>query len=207
MHEPNREKLLAHLRANPTWKVLDVGGGEQPCMLATHVIDKLNYTSSGDQGVIGKTEECRFSADTWTVADICEPWPYEDNEFDFTICSNVLEDVRDPIFVLKELSRVSRTGYIEYPRVGQETKEGVDEHFPGWPGYAHHKWFVSKNIEIRMLIFLQKIIPIISHHEDQFKSYSDGFEPIYWQNEIKGGVVDWQYISDYLSSLKKMSDG
>ena len=42
-------------------------------------------------------------------------WPFPDKTFDFVVCSHLLEDVRDPITVCRELCRVGKAGYIETP--------------------------------------------------------------------------------------------
>ncbi|MEE8275687.1 MAG: methyltransferase domain-containing protein, partial [Alphaproteobacteria bacterium] len=63
----------------------------------------------------------RFTGDTWVVMDVCKGgWPYVDNWFDFAIFSHLLEDVRDPLTVCRELSRVAKRGYIEVPSRARE---------------------------------------------------------------------------------------
>jgi ubiquinone/menaquinone biosynthesis C-methylase UbiE len=41
--------------------------------------------------------------------------PFKDKEFDFVICSHVIEHVEDFEFFVKELERISSKGYIELP--------------------------------------------------------------------------------------------
>lgn len=44
-------------------------------------------------------------------------FPFNDNEFDYVICSHVLEHVLEPENFLNELFRVAKKGYIEYPTI------------------------------------------------------------------------------------------
>ena len=112
--------------------VLDVGGWITPYTRADWVIDLMPYETRGRLGRQGTGEE-RFSADTWVQRDICdrEPWPFDDNQFDFAICGHTLEDVRDPIWVCGEL-RHRRRGPGGRPvgleRVGARGVEDDHEH-------------------------------------------------------------------------------
>src|SRR5712691_3735003 len=87
-------------RAGAAARVLDVGGWYQPFNLATHVVDLCPYETRRTHDCIDPQDAERFSAATWVVHDVCaSPWPFPDKHFDFVLCSNLLEDVRDPIFV------------------------------------------------------------------------------------------------------------
>jgi hypothetical protein len=121
--------------------VLDVGGWAAPLARADWVIDLLPHDTRGLYGEPDPEAE-RFSAETWVVRDICDrkPWPFEDDQFDFAICSHTLEDVRDPIWVCSELSRVARAGYVETPSRLEEQSLGVAGPFVGW---SHHHWLVD----------------------------------------------------------------
>ena len=97
-------------------RVLDVGGWYSPFNLATHVIDLQRYETRRTGEALDPEDAERFSADTWQIADVCvSPWPYPDKFFDFVICSHLLEDVRDPLSVCRELCRIGRAGYVETP--------------------------------------------------------------------------------------------
>ncbi len=135
----------------PLARVLDVGGGRHPFNLATHVMDLKPYEERDVHGALDGEMERRFTAETWIVHDACAPpWPFPDKFFDYTFCSHLLEDVRDPIGVAAELVRVSKAGYIETPSRPREifAKARLFEarllagQMPEI-GFRHHRWFVE----------------------------------------------------------------
>lgn len=122
--------------------VLDVGGWAAPFNRATHVIDAMPFESRGAMGFSYGGPQERFGADTWTQTDFCarEPWPFRDDQFDLVLCVTTLEDVRDPIWVCQEMSRVAKAGYLEVPSVLNE----LTWRLPGegaYLGNRHHHWF------------------------------------------------------------------
>ncbi|HTZ38393.1 MAG TPA: methyltransferase domain-containing protein [Stellaceae bacterium] len=133
-------------------RVLDVGGWYRPFNLATHVIDLLPYATRRGQEALDPEDAERFTAATWHVGDVCAvPWPFPDRFFDFVVCSNLLEDVRDPLGVCAEINRVGRAGYIETPSRLREIF--VKARRSAWRGrlagdapeigFYHHRWFVE----------------------------------------------------------------
>jgi hypothetical protein len=133
------ERILERLGGDDL--VLDVGGWAAPFARADWVIDLMPWQTRGLYGeAVPGTE--RFTEATWVEWDICErrAWPFEDHRFDFAICSHTLEDVRDPIWVCSELSRVARAGYVEVPSRLEEQCLGV--HGP-WVGWSHHHWLTD----------------------------------------------------------------
>lgn len=139
-------------RASASARVLDVGGWYQPFNLATHVIDLCPYESRRVHDALDPEDGERFSADTWVVHDVCcAPWPFLDKSFDFVMCSHLLEDVRDPIAVCRELCRVGNAGYIETPSRVREiySKErwSLLRLLAGKVpeiGFYHHRWLVER---------------------------------------------------------------
>ena len=119
--------------------VLDVGAWAHPFERADWVIDLMPYETRGLYYYDREQADERFSAETWVQRDICsrEPWPWPDDHFDFAVCAQTLEDVRDPVWVCRELSRVARAGYVEVPSRLEEQSWGV--HGP-WAGWSHHRW-------------------------------------------------------------------
>ncbi len=140
-------------------RVLDLGGGRHPLPYATHVVDLSPYSQynlnqklpSHRQESLDPNFKPRFSDSTWFIHDVCEDkLPFEDNFFDFSFCSHLLEDIRDPIKACKELIRVSKAGYIETPSRQREVFSKarffrLKSFFGKIPqiGYYHHRWFVE----------------------------------------------------------------
>ncbi|MGI8845859.1 MAG: class I SAM-dependent methyltransferase, partial [Thermoleophilaceae bacterium] len=139
MLESSAARILANLGSGDL--VLDVGAGANPFERADWVIDLWPY---GKRGIYGRQDRAaeRFSEATWVLHDICDPgpWPFADDQFDFAVCSHTLEDVRDPVGVCAELSRVARAGYIEVPSRLEEQSLGVQG---PWAGWGHHHWLID----------------------------------------------------------------
>lgn len=151
MAKTDREHLFSCITAE--MRVVDIGGGANPYPRADYVIDGLDYNQRGSLRPVPISEE-RVSQSTWTQLDICarSPWPFPDNFFDFALCTHVLEDLRDPIWVCHEMSRIARAGYIEVPSRILEQSRGVEH--PCYAGYYHHRWLIS--LVDNKLIFRQK---------------------------------------------------
>jgi hypothetical protein len=137
--------------------VLDVGGWASPHPRADWVLDIGPYETRDWYETIGappRSHAERFTAGSWVEHDICAPgpWPLADGQFDFAICSHTLEDVRDPVKVCAELSRVARAGYVETPAAVTELTRGVESQH--WCGWRHHRWLVER--EGDGLLFLAK---------------------------------------------------
>lgn len=152
--------------------VLDVGGWSAPVNRANYVLDYMPYETRGQLlrgggtrpegnsglGGLGPGPE-RFTLETWVRRDICahEPWPFDDNQFDFVFCGHTLEDIRDPVWVCQEMSRVSKAGYIEVPSLVDELTRFVPEPSGGpWLGHVHHRWICWQDEADGGIVFLLK---------------------------------------------------
>jgi hypothetical protein len=132
--------------------VLDIGGWACPFNRATHVMDAMPYSSRGFyarryptggwKASQGGDTQC-FTEATWIVRDLCDktPFPFADKSVDVVICSHTLEDIRDPVFVVQEMQRIGKRGYIEVPSRELETCRGIDD--PNVVGFAHHRWLIE----------------------------------------------------------------
>ncbi len=143
--------------------VLDVGGWASPLARADWILDAQPYDTRAPEGSHGDERE-RFTSRTWVTRDMCdrEPWPFKDGQFDVAVCVMTLADVRDPIWVCRELSRVARSGYVEVPTIvaellQHESDDGGGQHL----GLAQRRWFVQ--MEGGELVFVHKSHAI--HHD------------------------------------------
>lgn len=148
------ERILTEL--GPGDLVLDVGGWASPFGRADWVLDLMPYETRGLYGPVLGGEE-RFTAETWVQKDICDrdPWPFADRQFDFAICAQTLEDVRDPVGVCRELQRVARSGYIEVPSRLEEQSHGLQG---PWVGWGHHHWLTELTGDGLEFVFKHHVI-------------------------------------------------
>src|SRR4051812_35264387 len=132
-------------RLPKTARVLDVGGWAAPHPRADWVIDVFPfetrnwfYTARGEQ-----PPDARVRAETWVTQDVCstEQWPFSDGFFDFALCSQLLEDVRDPVRVCEEMTRVAKAGLVVSPGAVVELTRGIES--PYWCGWRHHRWLLE----------------------------------------------------------------
>ncbi len=112
----NLNKILSQIKPGDT--VLDIGGWAQPFRRANYVMDAMPYETRGFYSNIGLPDhlgdcEEHFTKSTWIQRDICsrEPYPFGDKSVDYVICSHVLEDIRDPLWVCSEIIRIGKRGY------------------------------------------------------------------------------------------------
>ena len=146
MIKANEKKILKMLKKEDV--VLDVGGWDKPFNRANYVLDIQPYKTRGFHGNQGGNKEY-FTEKTWIVHDISskKKLPFKDKFFDFVICSHVLEDIRDPLWLCSEIIRVSKRGYIEFPSIFAELTKGYDN--DKYVGYYHHRWLIElKNKEL-----------------------------------------------------------
>ena len=154
MLDSNERKILGLLDDRAL--VLDVGGWAKPFPRADWVIDVRPHATRGLYQYDRATARERFRAETWVVRDICDrdPWPFAERQFDFVVCAQTLEDLRDPLWVCGELIRVGRRGYVEVPSRLEEQSLGVDGR--DWAGWGHHRWLCDVDPGAPAIQFVHK---------------------------------------------------
>jgi hypothetical protein len=186
--------------------VLDVGGWGKPFVRADVVIDQMPYETRGLYGFDGDGPE-RFDAASWVQRDMCdrEPWPFADRQFDFAICSQTLEDLRDPVWVCSELTRVAKAGYIEVPSRLEEQTFGVQG---PWVGWGHHHWLADVTPERIEFVFKHHVMHgnPRAHFPAEFVTQLTGSERVqelWWTDSFEYGertFVDAPRLDGYLES-------
>jgi hypothetical protein len=183
------DRLLAELPADAS--LLDVGGGVLPLNRADYVMDALAYADRASFGSLGPPPE-RFTEDTWIQRDICdrEPWPFDDKQIDFAVCSHTLEDVRDPVWMCSEFNRIAKAGYIEVPSRLEEQTYG----FQGpWTGWSHHRWLIDADQAANHIQFVHKSAVVEradSHFPTDFRdtlSEAERVQTFWWEGSFDFG--------------------
>lgn len=124
--------------------VIDLGGGQRTYDKASVVVDLLK--PDGDA--------------QWVQADLCDTdWAlmFKDKAFGFVLCNHTLEDIRDPIGVLKMATKIARRGAFGTPHWTYEAGiRGEREDWEKVSGYPHHRWLVGVNRETGAYEFMAK---------------------------------------------------
>ena len=129
------DRLARERRERATFTVLDVGGGAN---------------AWADSQVDAYVDIVPFATDRRLfLGDVCRPAVWDEiaqevehrgARYDFSICTHVLEDVRDPFFVARQLARVSAAGFVSMPTKHTELSH-VDS--TAYLGYCHHRWIYT----------------------------------------------------------------
>lgn len=99
-------------------RVLDVGPGAHPHPRADVLLEMAYDDPAEYAAQFGHNEPLKTTKPV--VHYDGRIFPFRDREFDYVICSHVLEHVPDPAAFLAEVFRVAPRGYIEYPLVTYE---------------------------------------------------------------------------------------
>ncbi|WP_270407381.1 glycosyltransferase [Paenibacillus timonensis] len=177
------KELLDRLGVEDQWRVLWIG--EEPAITSKMSIEILDIENAS-----------------------VPTWPYEDKEFDFVICRNVLQTVQDPKALCAEMCRVAVRGYVEVPSSFNELLYGN----------PRNQWICS--IDEGGLVFKHK--PYIRHPLTHIgrklyyteESFRDAYEKkhrelffiqLQWQDSIHvhvmTGSTDSEEVFDSLNPL------
>ena len=199
--------IYNNLRKTKHDKVLEIGAGQSPFSLSTHLIDLIKHNEK------------------YIVVDIdFEILPYELNFFDYVYSRHTVEDIYNPIFAIKEMFRVSKKGYIETPSPLVESFKNVDylSHSirnVSYSGYIHHRFIFYTDITTNTLYILPKY-PIIDFftflNMEDYNRYKDMLEngELYWNNYyfwnetsppkvvLYRNDIDFNVVNDYFKLLE-----
>ena len=164
-------------------RVLDVGGFEKPLRPATHAIDIMPYAARRLDEGRGPLPE-RFTQETWVQQDanVTPWWQWPDNYFDFAWCCQVVEDIRDPLAVCREMQRVARAGFISTVHRDYESNA---VQYDGVVGYHHHRWLVEADPDNNEIVFTFKSPILHVKPEVRSPNYPCWLLHIAWQGEFK----------------------
>lgn len=101
-----------HLPRNAK-RIADVGCGHYANRFANVAMDKRDNADVERGGLPLSADRAGV---TFHDVDLnVFPYPFADKEFDYIICTHVLEHLADPVRTCVELSRIGKAGYLEVP--------------------------------------------------------------------------------------------
>ncbi|MBN1853843.1 MAG: methyltransferase domain-containing protein [Pirellulales bacterium] len=110
----------------PTDRVLEVGPGGMPHPRANVFLEKVFSNPSIAKEQRGHVPSLVTDKPIITYQD--GRFPFDDHEFDYVICSHVLEHILDVDSFVRELTRVARRGYVEFPTIYYDYLYDFPEH-------------------------------------------------------------------------------
>lgn len=175
-----------------TDKVLEIGPGATPYFRSDVFLEKEYETEkelieqSGHVGIL--------RTDKRKVTFKGDKFPFADNEFDYVICSHVLEHVNNADSFLKEIQRVGKKGYLEFPTIYYDYIYNFPEHklfllykdgVINWMTKEESGLLAYSSVQM----FFYKTAELGYHNMiDDFKNYFfQGFE---WFNKIESQRIN-----------------
>ena len=107
-------------------RVLEIGPGATPFWRSDVFLEKKYDTKKEYVAQTGHVGE--LQTDKKVVFYEGSVFPFQDNEFDYVICSHVVEHVENPDQFLKEIQRVGKRGYLEFPTLYYDYLYNFPEH-------------------------------------------------------------------------------
>jgi hypothetical protein len=203
------QKIKDQKKINKNFKVIDIGGGVQnkEGIPVDCLFDLNNTVHLNSKITIIKRDFC--DKDAWN--------DLQDNQFDYAICTHTLEDIRDPKYVISQIIRVAKEGYIAVPHKHRELSYSTQNIAVG---YAHHRWiFGFKNKKMLMIpksnivdyLFKKKIIKVPKNSKKNifinllryfYFLYKGNFNKLFFYREIRESIKNYEYSFEFKDNFQ-----
>ena len=171
---------------NESDKVLEVGPGGMPHPRSNVLLEKTFASVSEEVGQRGYAPPLNSNKNI--VYYEGGAFPFKDKEFDYVICSHVLEHVEDVKGFITELQRVAGAGYIEFPTIYYDYLYNFPEHITFLLNHNDIIYYMSKEES-----GLNSFLPVNRFFYETLKSGQDQmiqelkeyfFQGFEWKGEI-----------------------
>jgi SAM-dependent methyltransferase len=139
----------------PTDKVLEIGPGGTPYPRSDVLLEKKFINLNEAEG---QRDAPPLNDTSKVVYYEGGAFPFQDKQFDYVICSHVLEHVEDVDYFLSEITRVGSKGYLEFPTIYYDYLYNFPEHTT----FVFHKndiiyWMPKSESGLEKFVNVQKL--------------------------------------------------
>lgn len=159
-------------------KVLEIGPGATPHPRSDVLLEKIFGDADEARQQRGNMPELQTSKKV--VMYDGDRFPFSDEEFDYCICSHVLEHVDDVKGFVEEVFRVSKKGYFEYPTIYYDYLYNIKHHLNFLKYEAGCLYFMKKDLTaLSSFISVQKLL--FQSLNKGYTTLVDSLQPIMFQ--------------------------
>jgi ubiquinone/menaquinone biosynthesis C-methylase UbiE len=141
-----RNAIIAKHLPKDAKKIADFGCGHYANKFANVAVDKASNPDI-ERGGLSLTTQ-RAGVQFHDVDLNVFPYPFADKEFDYIICTHVLEHLSDPVRACAEFSRIAKAGYIEVPYLAADVFVRNND--------AIHRWLCLQSQTERRISFVDR---------------------------------------------------
>ncbi len=169
-HYRNDQAMFAYIeKENPQGKILDIGCGNGFLLKTLEKEGRELYGVDLSQEGVDQTSK-RVPAAKVTRAD-SHNLPFEDGEFDYTLSTEFLEHVTDPLNVIKEIARVTKKGGQSIHQTPFEDTVPSGEHVSFYTEDIIKELFLKQFSSVEVEKIKHPLIMRNDPHEGQEHSY------------------------------------
>lgn len=171
----------------PSDRVLEIGPGGTPHPRADILLEYDFGSASAAEAQRGYAPPLRTSKPL--VYFTGERFPFGNREFDYIICSHVIEHIKDVTAFTAELSRVGKAGYLEYPTIYYDYLYNFPEHLSFVKLKSGRIYWMNKNDS--PLAYFQTVQSLFYESlRQQYYALVDDLKPYFFEGFEWDGAVE-----------------
>lgn len=189
----DRKNALNYLQHKKFSRVIDVGASYNlwAGSMVTHVLDinPPNGNTIHFQGNICEDEIWKTVEEESNINGL----------FDYAICTHTLEDILNPVYVVKRICSIAKEGIVAMPSKWVELSRSTRP----YKGWMHHRWLFE--VIDGELICVPKLPYLEYIDTEHFKNKPEEIR-VYWSGDLPIKILNNDFMGptddDYLKKVK-----
>lgn len=196
----NRYDVVQYIldrKSKGTFNVIDIGGVYNGWSMP-YIDAIIDFNCKDINGVANNIKLFNFDITNPNKYTEIDEYISKNGKFDFAICTHVLEDIMNPVFVCEQIAKIANEGYIAFPSKYRELYR-----FEGhYRGYIHHRW-IFDTVNNNNIIAYPKINYIENYIFDRIANISNDIQDLsfFWKNSIEMLYLNSNFLGPDVSSV------